>query len=132
MKRVVAIRYTLQGKQFDDDFIVLDLDDKYDVILGMPWLKHHEPKVDWTSKSISFPPSSRAHSMTCDSRAPNGAHASISGDGPIEAVPTQSTAVAATSLNVARGPSSSHQVRAQRCKMPAEPQLCGIAQIVAA
>uniref|UniRef100_A0AAV1TH34 Uncharacterized protein n=1 Tax=Peronospora matthiolae TaxID=2874970 RepID=A0AAV1TH34_9STRA len=38
-KRVVGIHYTREGKQYDDDFIVLDLDDKFDVILGLPWLR---------------------------------------------------------------------------------------------
>ena len=36
MKRVVRIHYTLEDLQYDDDFIVLDLDDKFDVILGLP------------------------------------------------------------------------------------------------
>ena len=36
MKRVVGITYTLKGFQYNDDFIILDLDDKFDVILGLP------------------------------------------------------------------------------------------------
>uniref|UniRef100_A0AAV1U8G6 Uncharacterized protein n=1 Tax=Peronospora matthiolae TaxID=2874970 RepID=A0AAV1U8G6_9STRA len=35
-KLVVGIHYTLEGKLYDDDFIVLDLDGKFDVILGLP------------------------------------------------------------------------------------------------
>ena len=34
MKLVVGICYTLKEVQYHDDFIVLDLDDKFDVILG--------------------------------------------------------------------------------------------------
>ena len=34
--RAVGIHYTLEGEQHDDDSIVLDLDDKFDVILGLP------------------------------------------------------------------------------------------------
>ena len=34
MKRVVGISYKLKKVQYDDDFIVLDLDDKFNVILG--------------------------------------------------------------------------------------------------
>ena len=34
MKRVVKFHYTLRDSQYDDNFIVLDLDDKFDVILG--------------------------------------------------------------------------------------------------
>ena len=43
MKRVVGITYTLKGVQYDDDFIILDLDEKFDVILGLPWLRRYEP-----------------------------------------------------------------------------------------
>ncbi|GMG16398.1 unnamed protein product [Phytophthora fragariaefolia] len=42
---------------FDDfisiePFIVLDMDDRYDLILGMPWLAKHEPCMDWRSRAI--------------------------------------------------------------------------------
>uniref|UniRef100_H3H363 CCHC-type domain-containing protein n=1 Tax=Phytophthora ramorum TaxID=164328 RepID=H3H363_PHYRM len=42
---------------FDDfnsvePFIVLDMDDRYDLILGMPWLAKHEPWIDWRSRTI--------------------------------------------------------------------------------
>ena len=46
-KRVVGINYTLEGEQYNDDFIVLDLDDKFDVILELPWLRRYEPSVSW-------------------------------------------------------------------------------------
>ena len=32
-KRVVRIHYTLKDEQYDDDLILLDLDDKFDVNL---------------------------------------------------------------------------------------------------
>ena len=35
MKRVVSITYTLKGVQYNDDFIILDLDEKFDDILGL-------------------------------------------------------------------------------------------------
>ena len=43
--------------KFDDfnsvePFIVLDMDDRYDLILGMPWLVKHEPWIDWRSRTI--------------------------------------------------------------------------------
>ena len=47
MKREVGITYTLKGFQYNDDFIILDLDDKFDVILGLPWLRRYEPQVSW-------------------------------------------------------------------------------------
>ena len=54
-KRVIGIRYTLKGKKYDDDFIVLDLDDKFDVILGLPWLRKYEPCVNWQHQSVTMP-----------------------------------------------------------------------------
>ncbi|KAE8879179.1 hypothetical protein PF003_g36772 [Phytophthora fragariae] len=42
-----------------EPFLVLDMD-KYDLILGMPWLEKHEPWIDWRGKAIgaSRPPRS--------------------------------------------------------------------------
>ncbi|CAI5711096.1 unnamed protein product [Peronospora effusa] len=54
-KRVVGIHYTLEGKKYDDDFIVLDLDDKFDVILGLPWLRRYEPWVSWQHRTVKMP-----------------------------------------------------------------------------
>ena len=31
---------------------VLDLDDRYDIILGMPWLQKHQPWIDWKNKTL--------------------------------------------------------------------------------
>ena len=45
MKRVVGITYTLKEVECDDDIIVLDLDDKFDVILGLLWIRRYEPQV---------------------------------------------------------------------------------------
>ena len=32
--------------------LVLDLDPRYDLILGMAWLERHEPWIDWRSKTL--------------------------------------------------------------------------------
>ncbi|POM77493.1 Reverse transcriptase, partial [Phytophthora palmivora] len=32
--------------------LVLDLDSRYDFILGMAWLERHEPWIDWKSKTL--------------------------------------------------------------------------------
>ncbi|KAF1326170.1 reverse transcriptase, partial [Globisporangium splendens] len=37
----------------EDEFILLDLDDKFDIILGMPWLKRYQPSIDWMNMKIS-------------------------------------------------------------------------------
>ena len=44
-------------KAFDFDSIehclVLDLDSRCDLILGMAWIERHEPWIDWRSKTLS-------------------------------------------------------------------------------
>ena len=30
-------------------FLVIDMDDRYDMILGIKWLVKHEPCIDWRS-----------------------------------------------------------------------------------
>ena len=50
-KRVVRIFYTPKEVQYDDAFIVLDLDGKFDVILGSSWLRRYEPQVSQHSRS---------------------------------------------------------------------------------
>ena len=54
-KHVVGVHYTLEDEQYDDDFIVLDLDDKFDVILGLPWLRRYEPRLSWQHRSLTIP-----------------------------------------------------------------------------
>ena len=53
-KRIVGIHYTLQDKRYNDDFIVLDLDDKFDVILGLPWLSKFEPWISWQHRAVKM------------------------------------------------------------------------------
>ncbi|KAF1322236.1 reverse transcriptase, partial [Globisporangium splendens] len=52
---VTRLRVTHGGRQMEGEFIWLDLDDKFDVILGMPWLKKYQPIIDWNQQSISYP-----------------------------------------------------------------------------
>ncbi|KAF1316914.1 reverse transcriptase, partial [Globisporangium splendens] len=58
-KYVTRLRVTHDGCQTEGDFIWLDLDDKFDVILGMPWLKKCQPIIDWNKQSISYPAAKR-------------------------------------------------------------------------
>ncbi|EGZ22934.1 hypothetical protein PHYSODRAFT_366850, partial [Phytophthora sojae] len=37
---------------FVETFIVLDLDDKFDIVLGMPWLARHDPVIDWEKRTL--------------------------------------------------------------------------------
>ncbi|GMF29450.1 unnamed protein product [Phytophthora fragariaefolia] len=52
--RKVTIPLNVKFDDFDsvEPFIVLDMDDRYDLILGMPWLTKHEPWIDWRSRTI--------------------------------------------------------------------------------
>ncbi|KAF1319498.1 Pol protein, partial [Globisporangium splendens] len=54
-KHVTRLRVTHDGRQMEGDFIWLDLDDKFDVILGMPWLKKYQPIIDRNQQSTSYP-----------------------------------------------------------------------------
>ncbi|GMF53875.1 unnamed protein product [Phytophthora fragariaefolia] len=51
-KRVVRARFSYEEKKFMDELIVLDLDDKLDMVLGMPWLARHDPVIDWAKRTI--------------------------------------------------------------------------------
>ena len=52
-KRVARLSLSFDGFKGEDDFILLDLDQKFDVILGMPWLKRHQPTIDWDRSRLS-------------------------------------------------------------------------------
>ncbi|KAF1317047.1 Membrane protein, partial [Globisporangium splendens] len=58
-ERVMRLRVTHDGRQMEGDFIWLDLDGKFDVILGMPWLKKYQPIIDWNQQSIRYPATKR-------------------------------------------------------------------------
>ena len=52
-KRCDPLRLTSKVFQDEDELILLDLDDKYGIILGMPWLMRYQPKFDWQRRRIS-------------------------------------------------------------------------------
>ncbi|GMF14500.1 unnamed protein product [Phytophthora fragariaefolia] len=47
--RKVTIPLSVKFDDFNsvEPFIVLDMDDRYDLIPGMPWLAQYEPWIDW-------------------------------------------------------------------------------------
>ncbi|GMF24346.1 unnamed protein product [Phytophthora fragariaefolia] len=51
-KRVVRARFSYEEKKFVDELIVLDLDDKFVMVLGKPWLARHDPVIDWAKRTI--------------------------------------------------------------------------------
>jgi len=52
-KRVLRMTIECDDFRGEDEFIALDLDDKFDLILGMPWLRRYQPSIDWKKKKIS-------------------------------------------------------------------------------
>ena len=50
----VVIKLGVKILDFDcvERCLVLDLDTRYDLILGMAWLERHEPWIDWRSKTL--------------------------------------------------------------------------------
>ncbi|KAF1316222.1 reverse transcriptase, partial [Globisporangium splendens] len=52
-KRVVRLAIKCEDFRGEDEFILLDLDDKFGIILGMPWLKRYQPSIDWMNVKIS-------------------------------------------------------------------------------
>jgi len=54
-KQTISLCLSFNGFKGEDTFIVLDLDERFDLILGMPWLTRYSPLIDWSSQSLSFP-----------------------------------------------------------------------------
>ncbi|GMF50466.1 unnamed protein product [Phytophthora fragariaefolia] len=71
-KRAVRAHFSYEEKKFVDELIVLDLDDKFDMVVGMPWLARHDPVIAWAKRTIVR---SRSSSAT-ESDGPVGAAAS--------------------------------------------------------
>ncbi|GMF45057.1 unnamed protein product [Phytophthora fragariaefolia] len=51
-KRVVRARFSYIVKMFMDDLFALDVDDKFDMVIGMPWLAWHDPGIDWAKHTV--------------------------------------------------------------------------------
>ena len=52
-KRSVSLSLSFDSFEGKSDFILLDLDEKFDVILGMPWLKQNQPVINWDAQTIT-------------------------------------------------------------------------------
>ncbi|KAJ8571901.1 hypothetical protein ON010_g4933 [Phytophthora cinnamomi] len=51
-KRVVNVRFSYKQRVFVERFIVLDLDDKFGVVMGMPCKPRHDPVIDWKKRTL--------------------------------------------------------------------------------
>ena len=46
-------------------FVVAELQDNYDIILGMPFNQQHKPELDWTKMTINLTHPQRGHRLSC-------------------------------------------------------------------
>ncbi|KAG2889274.1 hypothetical protein PC117_g24726 [Phytophthora cactorum] len=83
-KRVVRVRFSYKHRVFVENLIVLDLDDKFDLVLSMSWLARHDPVVNWEKRTLV-----RFGRNTTESDAPvSVAHApQVASDHTVEAEP---------------------------------------------
>ncbi|OWY91802.1 reverse transcriptase [Phytophthora megakarya] len=51
-KRVIRARFSYKHLAFVEELLVLNLDDKFDVLLGMPWLARHDPTIVWEKRTV--------------------------------------------------------------------------------
>ncbi|OWY95460.1 hypothetical protein PHMEG_00034530 [Phytophthora megakarya] len=51
-KRVIRARFSHKHRVFVEELLVLDLEDKFDMVLGMPGLARHDPTIDWEKRTV--------------------------------------------------------------------------------
>ena len=56
-KSSITLQYSFEDFKDKDDFLLLDLDERFDIILGLPWCQRHQPTIDWNKYSVQFPSS---------------------------------------------------------------------------
>ena len=54
IRHCVQLTFWLQGRKCTEHFYVMPLGNPT-IILGMPWLKHQQPHIQWTSGEITLP-----------------------------------------------------------------------------
>uniref|UniRef100_A0A0W0FI80 RNA-directed DNA polymerase n=1 Tax=Moniliophthora roreri TaxID=221103 RepID=A0A0W0FI80_MONRR len=55
---VVELEFQIAGKEFKEHFMISGIGDE-GIILGLPWLRHHNPAIDWQTGEIQFQPRRR-------------------------------------------------------------------------
>ncbi|KAK1947628.1 hypothetical protein P3T76_001638 [Phytophthora citrophthora] len=99
---------------FVEDLIVLDLDDKFDLVLGMPWLARHDPVINWEKRTLVRFNNTRATESdgpVSATHAPSGACG----------VPVEAAAAAAASDH-RRRPSTTPGVVERKCVSTQKPE----------
>eukprot|EP00820_Chromera_velia_P014921 Cvel_25006.t1-p1 / transcript=Cvel_25006.t1 / gene=Cvel_25006 / organism=Chromera_velia_CCMP2878 / gene_product=Transposon Ty3-I Gag-Pol polyprotein, putative / transcript_product=Transposon Ty3-I Gag-Pol polyprotein, putative / location=Cvel_scaffold2771:22935-23888(+) / protein_length=280 / sequence_SO=supercontig / SO=protein_coding / is_pseudo=false len=54
-QEATGLNLEIQGFNASHDFVVVDLDEDYDVILGMPFCEKYDPRPHWREKILRFP-----------------------------------------------------------------------------
>lgn len=55
-KRIARICFSYEEFECEDDIQILALDDKFDVIFGMPWFVTYTPQIYWKGRSAKLGP----------------------------------------------------------------------------
>jgi hypothetical protein len=83
-KSSIMLHYSLEELQGQDDFILLDLDDRFDIILGLPWCQRHQPIIDWENYRLQFPSSLLEVSVSSNEDKSKGISFRAACDGPAQ------------------------------------------------
>ncbi|OWZ08426.1 reverse transcriptase [Phytophthora megakarya] len=51
-ERVIRARFSSKHRVFVEELLVLDLDGKFDIVLGMPWLARHGSTIAWEKRTV--------------------------------------------------------------------------------
>jgi hypothetical protein len=52
---ITTVRYWIQGQGYQDEFRIIPMGDGTQVILGYPWMKKMNPRIDWQRKRVQLP-----------------------------------------------------------------------------
>ncbi|OWY90164.1 reverse transcriptase, partial [Phytophthora megakarya] len=125
-KRVIPARFSYKHRVFVEELLVLDLDDKFDMVLGMPWLTRYDPTIDWEKRTVvcfghrgateSDDPVSAADTPNGASESPSEtvAHAAVSGRSAKSARAVTSPGVVDSKIVSGQGPDTSRMFSAVR------------------
>ncbi|TYZ59378.1 hypothetical protein PybrP1_003790, partial [[Pythium] brassicae (nom. inval.)] len=69
-KRMVRVKFRYRHKRCRSDFIVLDLEDWYDFIIGIPWVQKYQPTIGWDALSVGWSPASETDKRPAESVGP--------------------------------------------------------------
>ncbi|ESK89508.1 hypothetical protein Moror_16078 [Moniliophthora roreri MCA 2997] len=58
ISHVVELEFKIAGKEFRENFMISGIGDER-IILGLPWLRYHNPQIDWETGEVKFIPKRR-------------------------------------------------------------------------